>query len=90
MDALEQLKTSIPDLVLLDLRLPRVHGVHILREIRQDERLKRTRVIITSIDATQTQFVRDAADLILVKPVGFNQLRELAARLKPETDLAQQ
>ncbi len=83
MEALEELKMAVPALVVLDLRLPKVHGIQVLMAIRADTRLKGTRVIVTSVDATQTRFLREEADLILVKPVGFHQLRELADRLKP-------
>jgi CheY-like chemotaxis protein len=84
--ALERLKTSVPDLVVLDLRLPKVHGIHVLKAIREDQRLKNTRVVVVSADATQSQFLRDEADLVLIKPIGFNQLREMSERLRPDTD----
>ena len=83
LDALESLKKLSPDLVVLDLRLPRVHGIHILKAIRDDQRLCNTRVIVVSADATQSQFLRDEADLVLVKPIGYIQLRELAERMRP-------
>lgn len=83
-DALESLKKSTPSLVVLDLNLPRVHGIHILKAIRDDKRLLGTRVIVVSADATQTQFLREEADLVLVKPIGYNQLRDMAKRFHPE------
>ena len=83
-EAIECLKKETPALVVLDLRLPRVHGIHVLKAIRDDSRLLNTRVIVVSTDATQTQYMREEADLILVKPIGFNQLREMAERLRPE------
>jgi DNA-binding response OmpR family regulator len=84
--ALERIRSLTPDLVLLDLHLPGVPGARVLQAIRADERLKNTRVIITSADATLTQFLREEADLVLVKPIGFNQLRELALRLRNEPE----
>ncbi len=81
-DALKRMKEERPDLVLLDLRLPGLPGVVVLQEMRRDEKLKDVRVIVVSADATLTSFLREQADLVLVKPVGFNQLRELAARLR--------
>ena len=42
----------LPDLVLLDLNIPRVHGTEVLRFIRQHERLRTIpTVILTSSDA---------------------------------------
>lgn len=81
--AIEKLQTTIPALVILDMRLPNVPGVRILQAIRSDQRLAKTRVIVVSADATLTEFVREKADLVLVKPVGYQQLREMAARLRP-------
>jgi DNA-binding response OmpR family regulator len=80
--ALQKMKEERPDLVLLDLRLPSIPGIVVLQEMRKDERLKDVRVIVASADATQTTFLREQADLVLVKPVGYNQLRELATRLR--------
>jgi DNA-binding response OmpR family regulator len=82
-EALESLKKGTPALVVLNLRLPRIHGIHVLKAIRDDSRLSATRVIVVSAEATQTQFLRDEADLILIQPIGFNQLREMAKRLRP-------
>ncbi len=82
LDALEQLKHHVPDLVVLDLHLPNVAGLFILKTIRGDSRLAKTRVIIVSADAFQSEYLRDEADLVLIKPVGFHQLREMAERLK--------
>lgn len=86
-EAIEKLQSgSAPDLVILDLRLPGVPGVKLLQLIRGSERLASTKVIVVSADATLTEYVREKADLVLVKPVGYNQLRELAARLRQEGD----
>ena len=49
--ALSKLAEVIPDLVLLDLHLPRVAGRDILKYIRSDERLKDLKVILTTADA---------------------------------------
>lgn len=81
-NAMERLAETKPELIILDLRLPNVSGVTILVELRKDERLADTRVIVVSADATLTGVVRESADLVLIKPVGFNQLTELAARLR--------
>jgi CheY-like chemotaxis protein len=83
-EAVEKLQVIVPALVILDLRLPKVPGVRILQAIREDQRLANTRVIVVSADATLTEYVRERADLVLVKPVGYRQLREMAARLRPE------
>jgi DNA-binding response OmpR family regulator len=82
-EALEKLDRESPDLVVLDMHLPHVTGVHILHAIRSSERLKLTKVLVISADAMLTEYVREEADLVLNKPVEFLQLRDMSARLKP-------
>lgn len=81
--AMEKLKSEVPDLILLDLHLPGISGINILREIRRDERLANAKVLIVSADTTQSEFLRMQADQVLVKPIGFHALREIAARFRP-------
>lgn len=79
--AAERLKTTTPDLVMLDLHLPRVVGTDLLYQIRADERLKHTLVIVASADPRMADMIRHEADLVLIKPTTFSQVRDLAARL---------
>jgi DNA-binding response OmpR family regulator len=79
--ALERLKALVPVIVLLDLHLPEVMGTSIIRTIRSDERLKETLVIIASADPRSADLVQDMADLVLIKPTTFSQVRDLAGRL---------
>ncbi len=72
---------SVPRLVLLDLKMPRVDGIEVLKAIKADEKTKRIPVVIM----TSSQEERDVAqsyDLgvnsYVVKPVDFNSLTELA------------
>ena len=81
--AIQRLEARTPGLVVLDLRLPNVPGVRILQHIRNTERLANVRVIVVSADSTLTAYLREAADLVLVKPVDYNQLRDMAERMKP-------
>jgi len=80
--ALTCLSSTTPDVIVLDLHLPRVAGTDILREILADPRLAETRVIVTTADERLAEALREDADLVLVKPISFSQLRDLSARLK--------
>jgi CheY-like chemotaxis protein len=79
--ALEWLSSSKPDIVILDLNLPRVGGPEILRYIRADTRLAETPVIVATAYARLAEGIRDQADQVLFKPISFAQLRDLSARL---------
>ena len=80
--ALTQVMALAPVLIILDLHLPHVSGKEILRQIRQDENLAQAHVIITTADAVQAATVQSEADLILIKPVSFIQLRDLARQIR--------
>ncbi len=80
-EALARLEATTPDIVVLDLHLPRVAGTDILRRIRADPRLAHTRVIIATAHPHMAESLRGEADLVLLKPISFSQLRDLAAIL---------
>ncbi len=84
--AQERLKNgTAPFLILLDMHLPHVSGADLLTKIiKQDERLSKTMVIITTADARMGDTYGDQVDFVLIKPISFVQLRDLTARLKPK------
>lgn len=79
--AMKRLEETTPNVVVLDLHLPRVAGTDILRYIRTDPRLENTRVIVATAHPHMAESLRDEADLVLLKPISFSQLRDLAAIL---------
>jgi DNA-binding response OmpR family regulator len=83
--ALARLAVLVPDVVVLDLGLPQVLGTDVLRQIRSDPRLAKTRVIVVTGDPPRAESLRGEADLVLLKPIGFNQLCGLAERLISDT-----
>lgn len=72
-----------PAVVVLDLHLPRVSGKALLHQIRADDRLTQTRVILATADPATAEMLRPEADLVLIKPISFIQLRDLAMRMRP-------
>jgi DNA-binding response OmpR family regulator len=81
--ALKRLAVTTPDAVVLDLHLPHVSGTDILRQIRAEARLAKTRIIIATADPRLAELLRSQADLVFLKPISFSQLRDLAVRLRP-------
>jgi DNA-binding response OmpR family regulator len=82
--AMERLAETTPTIVILDLHIPHVKGSEILDYIRSTERLENIRVIVASADDHRAAELRGIADLVLLKPVGFRQLQQLALRLRPK------
>ena len=81
--ALERLSGAEPAVVVLDLHLPYVSGKTILHHIRADKRLAQTRVMLATADSLLADSLRSEADLVLLKPISYGQLRDLAVRLRP-------
>ena len=80
--ALNRLGLITPSVVLLDLNLPKVSGDQILAYIRQDERLASVRVIIATANPRMADQMQDDSDFMLIKPISFTQLRDLAERIR--------
>ena len=78
-------KSPRPDLILLDLNLPRKDGREVLSEIKKDEALKRIPVIVlTTSKAEQDVLITYNlhANCYMTKPTGFEQLVETVRGIK--------
>lgn len=68
-----------PDLILLDLNLPRKDGREVLQEIKQDDRLRHIPVVILSTSQAEQDIVesyRLRANAFITKPVEIEQFFE--------------
>jgi DNA-binding response OmpR family regulator len=81
--ALQRLTAIIPTVIVLDLHLPNIPGQQILEQVRSDPNFNDTRIMITTADPGLADSLSKEVDLVLIKPVSFIQLRDLAARLRP-------
>lgn len=79
--AIQRLAVIVPDVVILDLHLPLISGIDVLKQIRADQRLAQTQVIIITADLFRAEALRDQADAILIKPVSLIRLRDLVTNL---------
>jgi CheY-like chemotaxis protein len=69
-----------PSLVLLDLRLPKVDGLEVLRQIKTDPALSRIPVVVLTTSAAETDMVKaytNHANSYLVKPIDFDKFLDL-------------
>jgi DNA-binding response OmpR family regulator len=80
--ALDRLATSSPMVIVLDLHLPFVSGIEILKQIRQDTRLEATRVIVVTADVPIAKTLESQVDKVLTKPLSFIKLLDLAKTLR--------
>lgn len=77
--------TSVmPQVVLLDLKLPRVDGLEVLRRLRADPRTQLLPVVVLTSSSEEQDLVasyRLAANSYVRKPVDFNQFTEAVRQL---------
>jgi two-component system response regulator len=73
-----------PRLILLDLKLPKVDGIEVLRQIRRDPRTRMVPVVVLTSSNEERDVVETYAlgvNSYIVKPVDFEQFTEVARRL---------
>jgi len=84
-EALEdKLSTERPDVLLLDIVMPKRNGYEILRALRKDARTKTTPVVLVSSKNQESDKVwgkRQGADEYLAKPFTSDQLLTMVKRL---------
>lgn len=76
---------SWPGLILLDIKLPRIDGIEILRRIKADADLKSIPVVMLTTSVSDAEMVESynyGANSYLVKPVDFEQFAEVIKELK--------
>ncbi len=74
-----------PDLILLDLNLPRIDGKQVLREIRADEKLKEIPVVMLTTSAEERDIVesyRLGVNAYITKPVEVQDFMESVQKLE--------
>jgi len=80
MHYLNQDDNALPDIIFLDLNMPRKSGMECLKEIRQNDRLKKISVAIYSTSSSE-QDIEDTfvagANVYIKKPNDFNMLKKV-------------
>lgn len=73
-------KNPQPDMILLDLRLPKVDGLEVLRIVKEDKNLCSIPIVILTTSSAERDVVlaySRHANSYLVKPVDFEKFRQL-------------
>ncbi len=74
-----------PDLIILDLNLPKKNGQEVLAEIKADDSLKSIPVIILTISKQEQDIIRSYnlhANCFLIKPIDLNQFFEVVKSIE--------
>ena len=81
-EALERIRETRPDVVVLDVRMPAMDGHEVARHLRADPELKHVPVVLfSSIDEADVQWKAAGADLFLQKPLDICVLPDLLQQL---------
>ncbi|MCZ6653553.1 MAG: response regulator [Planctomycetota bacterium] len=83
-NALEKLTASVPDVVLLDMRMPGIDGLEVMRRMKQDPRLANIPVIFVSANAQETAkraALNAGGKIFLEKPFESRALLEAIQRV---------
>jgi DNA-binding response OmpR family regulator len=77
-------KYPVPGLILLDIKLPGIDGIDVLKKIKNDSSLKLVPVIMLTTSEREEDVVRSYehyANSYLTKPVGFKEFEEKIKQL---------
>ena len=85
-EAVEIAQQTLPNVILLDLELPKLNGIRVAKSLKSDRRFEGTPIVIISghNPATFRQEALEAGcDEYLLKPIDFSRIEEFLARSRP-------
>jgi CheY-like chemotaxis protein len=88
MEALERVKSLAPDVVTLDVMMPRLDGWETAARLRADEETRHIKLVLLSARAQQADLQRGeqiGVDAYLTKPFDPDQLIDIVRRLADDT-----
>jgi two-component system response regulator len=84
LDFLFEEKNRMPKLILLDLKMPKVDGLEVLRRLKSDEKKKVIPVVVLTSSKEESDIVETyklGVNAYIVKPVDFDQFVKAVAQL---------
>jgi CheY-like chemotaxis protein len=76
---------DLPDLILLDINLPKINGYEVLQYIKASENLKQVPVVILTTSSSQKDITfsnKNFADGYIIKPLELNDFLLILSKLK--------
>ena len=83
-EALDMTINNKPDLIIMDIQLPKVNGVEVTKKLRQMSDFKQTPIIAVTAYAMkgdEEKFMKAGCDAYLSKPINTRQLPEIVAKM---------
>lgn len=85
LQALEKKEMPLPDLIILDLNIPRIKGLDILKIIKSNPALQSTPVVVlttSSAEADKADCYQHFANCYITKPLDFEEFIEVIREIK--------
>ena len=82
-EAIAAMRTDVPDIIFLDISLPGIDGVEVLRQIREDHQLRQLPVIAVTAHAMigdRERFLNAGFDGYVSKPIDFTHVTQIIER----------
>jgi len=79
------MEAETPDLILLDINLPKIDGMEVLAEIKNDNNLKSIPVVMLTTSDSESDIIRsynNHANCYITKPVDFKKFIEVVQAIK--------
>jgi DNA-binding response OmpR family regulator len=86
--AISMISQEKPDLIILDMMMPDISGLEVLRYMRRDPNLEKIPVIIVSAKSMPNDIkigMEAGASMYLTKPVGFLELKQAVENFTKDT-----
>lgn len=81
-EGLEKAKAESPHLIVTDLHMPGLHGLELIKQLRQIPELSIIPILILTADVDgKEQAIEAGASSVLIKPTGYEKLAETIKHL---------
>lgn len=83
-EGLRKIREEQPDLVILDLMMPKMTGIEVLEELKHDEGYRPKILVLTAANfdiPEEKEVMKHEADLVLSKPLKIDELQRIVETL---------
>lgn len=84
-EALQYLETELFDLLILDIEMPELDGIGVIREIKRTSQHNHMKIIIITAHSFLAGSINEMADFVMHKPIDINLFVTFLNRLKVST-----